>query len=1278
MKKNAGILGALAVMLAIFGMSNLSRNPTGGGSQTASETSKRSKPPSKPNRTAPSSACYEIQRRIQPLVTDSYGRVTGDVWPKTGDDESQWIPPSSCYSDFRTASQDRLNIGNLTFVIATAPNPVSTHLALSFDRALEIIQQAAQDNGYFFESSWLPWNKPQEYTHLLDQLSAEDAEEQQEKQPGVLVFRNPLDKMPSTGGEGGLVVFVVSDSPTGGINQQEFSNALAWIQQLQRLGPAKEIKVLGPTFSGSLPSLYKALHIPESGTFSGDLQFTIFSGGVSSETAHNWFKERLQDEHLGSFTTESEGDALQIDRFCKYITFQGYETNRLAFLSEDETAFGGRVEEKAFVEEKTDNEEPNDKKPKKDLTKKDVNTTKNDPCNFSGGPTYLYYPRDIATLRSAYEQQSIFDSAKQASGSSSVSTTLRGDLSESDNNDHDTVRSYGGQLTPLAQESVLLAIRDILKAKRIQFVVVRSSNSLDQVFLGQFFRRSLPETRIVMDGSDLLFRRGAEGGSLRGVMVLSSYPLLTWQQDWTSSTNPPITWLEAWISQPPIGKGESYRIFGVENAENLYIAARELLHDQNYDEKDPKGLRYGGKAPVPVDNYAPPAWVRSSDNGADDKRPATWLTVIGHRQFWPVAVLNTYTLTDIDPGSMLPEDSLLSVLSDSRIAIKGDAKPLGQLPVEFGILVFLCVFWSALHLLWCMRGSISAVPSQFRLAYFASVPRCQHSILIGFGSVLVASAAVVVAGTSGLLYWALGDWNEIVGGFILIAFLLAFFACWRNYTLPAMTDPIFTPVRLSKWRRGSAIGSMIFLVLFMVLEVVLLLKLRTPNRIPTFWRSVHVLSGVSPLLPQLFLLAGMYCWFWYSLRGLSLFGNDRPLLPNKADLKLLDGTSIMPMFGREQAETPTEAAAMPIGRSYLRRAAVIFPVVAVSSTILLNGRPWLRTLGERAFGIFMFFWITVCVTLILADTAQSWSTWRRLRVLLRHIDLLPVRRTLNALQGMSWRSVWAMSGDVLAERYRLISRQLEALRHLRNQIEKWVPKNPAEETAKSNLAVRIDTFWKNNKMRDFVEWYKRRLEDEPITNVDPICAVQEEIASIAGLVLGTVLIPSWHTETESIILDRTPRTSKADEEVHNGPQIYTRMPGHVLAGEEFFVLPYLGFIQNILGRIRTIVLGTLCLFVATTLAVSSYPFDPLPVLGGIFLAVFAITGSTVVVIYAGMHRDATLSYITDTTPGELGGEFWRQVFTFGIGPLIGLLTTLFPSITDFVVSWLEPSTQVIK
>jgi hypothetical protein len=42
---------------------------------------------------------------------------------------------------------------------------------------------------------------------------------------------------------------------------------------------------------------------------------------------------------------------------------------------------------------------------------------------------------------------------------------------------------------------------------------------------------------------------------------------------------------------------------------------------------------------------------------------------------------------------------------------------------------------------------------------------------------------------------------------------------------------------------------------------------------------------------------------------------------------------------------------------------------------------------------------------------------------------------------------------------------------------------------------------------------------------------------------------------------------------------------HIRNAEEFVCLPYLGFVQNILGRIRTLVMGILCLFIATAVAV---------------------------------------------------------------------------------------------
>ncbi len=227
-------------------------------------------------------------------------------------------------------------------------------------------------------------------------------------------------------------------------------------------------------------------------------------------------------------------------------------------------------------------------------------------------------------MRSAYEEQSIFAAGKQQSAT--PATSLRGELSEPVNSEHDTVRTYGGQITPLAQEATLFGVTNILASKHIEFVILRSTNSLDQLFLSEFLRRSYPSGRVVIDGTDLMFRRGSEGASLRGVMLLSTYPLLSWTPD----------------AIPPIHgrRKTSYRVFAEDLSEGVYVAARELF----------EGLPDARRA-VAINDYGTPKSAHSKDDAAEaDHRPATWVTVVGHRQFWPIAVLNEQTEMETSLG----------------------------------------------------------------------------------------------------------------------------------------------------------------------------------------------------------------------------------------------------------------------------------------------------------------------------------------------------------------------------------------------------------------------------------------------------------------------------------------------------------------------------------------------------------------------------------------------------------------------------------------------------
>lgn len=1184
MRRDAGLIAAITVLLAVFGVSSFPRKAAEQGVPAAGV--KESKSSLKEGAAAGTPAfapCAEIKSRIQPFL----------VSPSADD----WAMANSCYAASATRPTAKPQIDpRLNIIIATVPNPVSTHLPLFFDRMIEVIQQAAQDENYSYNSSWFPWDSSSEYLLLADQQRAELERDLLQEQPGIMTFRRAV--IPGSNDSpypSGLVVFVVAEQPTGGVNGNEFESALQWMQALGAFDHKRHLHILGPTFSGSLPSLRIALDsatLPPSSAV-----IHIFSGTVSGESSYNAFKTFLNTSCLGDFRTFAEGDDLMLSRFKHYISNQGYDLGKLAVLSEDETAFGTRE------------------------------------VVSGSNPIFLYYPRDIATLRSAYEKQSIFSSAKPQS-SGTPSTSLHSDLSEPENSEHDSVRTYGDQLTPLAQESVLVSITNVLNEHHVQFIILRSTNSLDQIFLTEFLRRAYPQGRVVIDGADLLFGRGGDGVSLRGIMTLSTYPLLTLQQDWT-------------------GKDLAYRTFQEDVSAGGYIAARELISEMKPNPA------------IPITDYSSPAWMQENDPAG--KHPATWLSVIGRHQFWPLAVLTEH-----------PENRISEPLP---VSVDGNSEPL-WIVGELQFLLLAAAVWAVFHFLWCWRGSIAPNTSAFRLAYFAPIARKQHPALISIGSLLIMLVAVIAGATTGFLTLKFSPGRELaLAAWGMAILVLPVIACWKNFHLPLTSADGF-PGRQT-WQRNVALAAILLFAGLFGFHLFLALNVKDENAIPAFWRSSHVFSGVSPLTPQIFLLVGLYLWFWFSLRGLALFGDDRPLLPHETDLPpsgLVLPESVLPMFSQEEAAQPLEDSAIPLGKRHLRMFAIVLPITVVSLRFALEGFA-VRTLGERVFGMLIFGSLSLCIAIILTDTVQLWTIWKRLKTLLVYLDRLPLRRTLAALRGLSWASVWSMSGNTLEERYLVISRQFESLRHLENCLEACTANTDSspDPADRDQVEAQIKSCQKKN--HEFVTWYVSATRI-PNANIAPLRRFQESIALTAACVLKHLLLPAWQKEKESLIFDRAHDFTGSKKKEEKDPKAALPsakgVPEYVLAAEEFFVLPYLGFIQNVMGRLRTIVLGSLFLFVATTLAVSSYPFDPLPVLGGIFLGVFAFAAGFIISVFAQMNRDATLSYITDTTPGELGGHFWVQLITFGFGPLLGLLTTLFPAITDFVGSWLQPSLQTLK
>ena len=1162
--------------------------------------------------------------------------------------------PPGCYADKTLPTPLDVKF-QTNFVIATLPDPLHTHFSLLFDRLVEAIQQGAQDERYEYDSSWLPWETEESSLALLtDQDEADDRKDKRESQPGIILFRHSSESPSDSPYQKALIVLIVGEEPTRGVHRAQFENAVAWISALQPAGDQRtSVTILGPAFSGSFSSLAdllaKTVGLSRLNAGHG---VSIFSGSASSKKDAEYFAKTKNV----SFRSFVQDDTTALDRVCQYFDPQHRHLKNLAIISEDETAYGSIVAQGNFESDK--------------------------PRLVCDGALNLYYPRDISTLRAAYQTQSMFSSGSaQQNSDNAQRKSLPTDLADPARQQHDTVHTYAGNQIPLSQESQLLGIVDVLRAHRAEYVLLRSSNTLDPLFLANFLRRDYPDARIVALNSDLLFQRGRDAMALTGVMTVSTYPLFSWAREWSVLVQ---------------GDAHSHRVFPENSTEGTYIASRLLLQtlarangetpdlDCEFSESkeifvpplqcQPKSVTY---APLP--DYAPPFWMKDEDCDADAAkcRPSTWLSVITGNGTWPLAVLNEHTIN---------RDVILANLQDSG----SDEDPnWPAIPRSTKVLLVALCCLAVFHFLCCQFASFTAKPA-FRAHFATAEP--QHPWLVLIGSYLIVLMALFTGWGAGVFSLApsppLNKWEVravvlfvwVVTGTALVANIVRTRKLNRK-VVSKSTFAMHIKVSLILFALGTAA---FFLLWVWPIEGILLLA----NRAFVYWRSMNLTSGASAIVPFLSLTIGLYLWFWYALHGLALFGPDRPCLPpletlgvklpTPGDTSHPEGKELkLSMFSQQTVAEPAERMTKPLSWDNIRITLLLFAVLAAVMFGLGQGVP-LRNLGAmRANRYTLIFCLTLIFycSLILTEAWQIWRTWSSVRQLLVFLDRMALRRTLSALYGFSWGSVWKMSGNVLDVRYKLLSRQLECLTHLYNSLRLFKkPDTQEEQEAFARKGVSEQAVQRSRAAgMKFAQWYSVNYNQPDAGDLLDFQAYQKQVAETTGIVLTDLLLPATRVEKHSLVqLDpEDPR----DEE-RKGPAASKNEL--IRNAEELVCLTYLGFAQNLLGRIRTIVLGGVYLFIALCIAVSSYPFDPRILLSGILLSLFVAFGGIVIFTYADMHRDATLSHITNTKPGELGSEFWLKVIGYGAAPLLGLITQVFPEWSGFLFSWLQPGLTSLK
>jgi hypothetical protein len=1341
---------------------------------------------------------------------------------------------------------------HLSFMIATLPDPTHSHFPLEFDRMSEAIQQGASDEGYVYDSSWLPWvTKDSTYGSIQDQDVADGRKEEQEEQPGILLFRRRSDALPAESGlasaslpyQEGLVVFIAGEEPTQGIHRDQFRNAAAWIAALQSRDADKHRPrpmILGPSFSGSVYSLAALVSDPEvqqslaSGGVSGDEMLRIYSGNITGNKAMAWITNALGTQ--AGFASFRHSDGFLINRYCEYLNQSSFDLSRLAVLSEDQTAYGSEV-----ARLKIDTPSAASVKSDAGPDSTEASDANLGSCNLGSSSAYtsginkdqivhsplrVFYPRDISVLRAAYQSESIFSSSSSSS-SETAQRTLAPDIADPQGDQHDSIRTYSGDQKALSQEAVLQQIVSELRIHQSEYILLRSSNVLDQIFLSHYLRLGYPQGRIVIVGADQLLRRESGAARLSGIMTLTTYPLLPWEPHWTQRLDD--------------RSAHSHRVFAQDISEGVYVATRALLHfpvtlqrggeckqviahlhaagytikqaagdneenlnspcqqsdkisnfelqasqtaasprltltftrngdqfqldaapvdagqknesqdtslDTSLDPKQGHGpassMETGGypllfrplKGFVPVDpelaipDYRAPFWIDPPGLDQDaPERPVAWLSVLGRDDFWPLAALtkdeiagDTITKESLlDPPQGFFHDATRAFRSlfnaftprvygdtDSNSSCKGDAAGDRAkadcatasiprwMPMPMSVRLVLAAFLigCGFHFLCCIYPSVTQKPSH--RAYFVCVSgsRLPFLALMVLASITISTTATVLASGFGALsrdgaplatpclwllsqpfFWAaaglplaINVWKQPPALFCLSRqrFFGTAKSCQRR--------------RLALWGSMSAflVGTLAFyFVYYFSTERILTVA----NRVPAYWRSMAFTDGVSPIVPPLVIGMGVYLWVWYSLQGLALLGRDRPRLPRLQLLTIeLENPSggkkktvnWLRMFSDKDAAARIEALCGPFAPKVLKRAVFLFILQMLLAFFLEFRLPLssievpLRSLGAGSYSILICFLMDVLFSALMANAWQLVNVWHELRKLLTHLDRLPLRRSMAAFPGVSWNSVWTISGNVLDMRYKLLTNELRCMTHLKNSL-----------AAPNPLSAAIAGIEKSQG--EFAQWYSKFYDKPDNLDQKPVEKIQRRLANFAGLLMTKMLLPAWRQEKGAelavgIAGDGTPSQENQRDELTPVSQL----DPSIRHAEQLVCYVYLGFIQNVLGRMRSLVMCILLLFIAATIAMANYPFDPRPAISGAMVLLFGVLTAAIVVVYAQVHRDPILSLVTNTKPGELGGDFWLKLLGFGAGPVLGLLTTLFPQLTDFLFSWLQPSLTSIK
>jgi hypothetical protein len=499
----------------------------------------------------------------------------------------------------------------LEYLIATIPDPNDARLTYLFERHLDAILVALAMEGYVRDRE----------VPLFRSAAASPG-----STLGVILLR---PESPRARGQSGrsplLVLLLVPEKPTFGVDKPSLAAALncACSTSAARL----PIRVLGPTFSGSARSIAivldhwqppsEASESYEKARAQGPV-FRVVSGSATNRNT----KAVLEKSGRATYGATVHAD----DRLSRMLA--GYlrglrqpgrhvpgSRHDVAILTEFTTSYG-----QGFL----------------------------DPKEL--GAIVLPFPLHIASL--------LGEKVESATGKKSTAPQKDKDK------DKEKEPAEEPTLSEPARASARLALAQLLTTinlEEIRYVGLVATDVNDKLFLAREIRQFCPDVRLFTYESDVLFTDRAWSDVLRGMLVVSTYPLFNENQTWTAR-----------------GTGSQRRIqFVSDAAQGIYNATLLLLNEKEH-----------------LLEYARPEPARATPSKAatavpERSQPPVWLSVVGSGSLWPLRIESLF-------------DDYLEPAGE--IAAAPAAGEPNDIPRTFHLLVLLVIAFAVLSSAWYFFG----------------------------------------------------------------------------------------------------------------------------------------------------------------------------------------------------------------------------------------------------------------------------------------------------------------------------------------------------------------------------------------------------------------------------------------------------------------------------------------------------------------------------------------------------------------------------------------------